>query len=359
MHVIRGQILAQRMFNIADEVDLHRAEVLVHALTRKPQFVRSAPHIRLPNPPLAMTLSGRSPGLDGLAACDVLVRLYDVGCLAITFSIDLPTPMDAEALIAFGARILEHEDVITAAAKPIAEEILGGIVPVCKLPQMSDVYEEYTIFRIEEVSPGMDADGLHHALDISRLLVGERGKLSAIEQEHITHSSLSYSPDELVVIDWNSALVFGPANETDVQEILEFTAVQLLELRVYNDMMERALAGLYTELEQKQRLLFRSAKYQRLSHRIMRLYVELMEISERVDNSLQFLGDTWLARLHRAAITEFTIPKWQRLLRNKLEIVRQINALLVDQITARKSLNVELAIVLLIVIELIVALYPR
>jgi len=165
---------------------------------------------------------------------------------------------------------------------------------------------------------------------------------------------MGYSPQELVVVNWNSAFIFQSLEINDTTELLELAVMQLLELRVYNDVVEQALTRLYNELSERTPL-FRSSKYKHLSRDIMRLFVDTMEISDRIDNSLQFLGDPYFARIHRTAVTQFNIPRWQKQLRDKLEILRQINEMLVDQIGAQKSLNLEIAIVFLIVLEILFA----
>ena len=98
-------------------------------------------------------------------------------------------------------------------------------------------------------------------------------------------------------------------------------------------------------------------KYRALSREIMRLFVDVTEVTERVDNSLQWLGDTWYARIHRGAVEAFDIPRWQTQLEHKLDLLQEINDLIVDQITTRQSMNMEAAIVFLIVMEIVMAFF--
>ncbi|MBI3179476.1 MAG: hypothetical protein HYZ27_07420, partial [Deltaproteobacteria bacterium] len=94
MQITRGRLLAQRFFDLADEVDLDRAEALLHSASRPSRFVRAARQIRMPRPPLELTLPPRTSGVPQCAAGEVLVRLYDVGVLAVTFNHPLPVPLD-------------------------------------------------------------------------------------------------------------------------------------------------------------------------------------------------------------------------------------------------------------------------
>ena len=73
--------------------------------------------------------------------------------------------------------------------------------------------------------------------------------LARQENDDVLQASLSYYPNDLVVVGWNAALVYDtPAGaETSVQ-ILEYVNSQLLEFRHYDELLTRELAGVYTSL---------------------------------------------------------------------------------------------------------------
>lgn len=357
MQITRGRVLAQRFFDIAEEVNLVRAESFVRELSRRPRFVGSAKHIELPNPPLEMALGHRGIEVAGHKAHDVVVRIYDVGALVVTLVLDLANPSEPESLVAMAQDIAFAEDAITEACRPIAEEIKLAIRPACKITDLtSDIVEDYTVFVVQTTSPAASAASLPQHLDIPRLLAADTGLLAEQERQSLCHASYSYRPDDLVVVDWNSALVLDPNGAQEVAELLEFTVMQMLELRTYDNMVGRALDRVYKDLDDTARAPWRSRNYPAVSRRIMKLFVDVVEITERIDNSVTFLGDTWLARLHGAAASEFGIPRWQKQLRSKLDVMHQINKLLADQITSQKSMRIEVAICALIVIEVVLAL---
>lgn len=358
MLISRGRILAQRFFDIAEEVDLAQAEHLVRELSRRPRFVGSARHIELPNPPLETQLGPRDLTFADLGVSDVVVRIYDVGALVVTFVLTLPSPCQPDALIDYASRISALEDEITQAAKPVAQEIARAIEPACKPSDTAcDIIEDYTVFFIQETAPACTAVTLAEHLDMPRIIAADAGPIAPKERQSLVHAAYSYRPDDLVIVDWNSAIVLDPTGGQEVPELLELTVMQMLELRTYDSRVGQGLDRLYKELEHEHRALFRSSNYRILSRRIMQMYVDVIEITERIDNSLTFLGDTWLARLHATAAVEFGIPRWQKQLRGKLEVLRQINTLLVDQITSQKTMRIEVAIVGLILVETLLAVF--
>lgn len=360
MLITRGRVLAQRFFDIAEEVNLARAESCVRELSRRPRFVGSAKHIELPSPPLEMSLGHRNIEVVGHRLHDVVVRIYNIGAVVVTLVLDLPNPSEPESLIALAQDLAAAEDAITEIARPIAAEIKAAIQPACKISDLtSDIVEDYTVFIVQSTEPAPRSNTIGQYLDIPRLLAADKGELGEQERHSLLHASHSYRPDDLVVIDWNSALVLDPAGAQEVAELLEFTVMQMLELRTYDSLVGRALDRVYKDLDDSDRSPWRSRNYPELSRRIMKLFVDVVEIAERVENSVTFLGDTWLARLHGSAAIEFGIPRWQKQLRSKLEVMHQINKLLADQITSQKSMRVEVAILCLIVIEVMLALLPH
>ena len=356
MHIVRGRILVQRFFDIAEDIDLSAAVHNLGDLARRPRIAGGARHITLPTPPVQVALGPTSLGVAGLEVTDTWARIYDFGLLALTFAVALPPGTDSESLVALSAELCAEEARITEVATPLARQIREALAPASHGgTEATFLHEDYTVFALQELSAPMDASLFTEAIDIPRVLLGEQEGIAQGVRDQCMQAAFSYRPDDLVVIDWNSAVVFDPRGAIDVAELLELACVQMLELRAYDRRVGRALDGLYVELDARHYGFFRSARFSRLSRRIMKLYVDIVEITERIDNSLNLLSDTWLARVHGAAVVEFGIPHWQRQLRSKLEVLRQINQLLVDQITAQKSFGIEAAIVILIMVEVAMA----
>ena len=356
MLVTGGRILAQRIFDVADEVRLAEAEALLRKTSDRLSFVRTASRIRNTQPPLQVVLDAPFSAIEGVPARSVVTRIYDLGAVVVTFEIPLPGPMSGEELIAFAARVLDSEERITDEALPIAEGITRAVAGASKIGDVSSIVEDYTIIIVDGLEPKLTGEELRAELDIARLLLGEKGRIASGERAHVLRQSFSYNPEELVVLDWNSALIVDPRGGLEVADVIELASMQLLELRAYDQIVQRSLTRLYKEIGGRPARGLFSRRYRQLSVDIMRLFVDLSELTDRFDNSLQMIGDTWLARIHRAAVEEFDIPRWRRLLEDKLNVLHQFNTLLVDQVTTRDSMRLEASIVALIVFEIFLAL---
>ncbi len=80
------------------------------------------------------------------------------------------------------------------------------------------------------------------------------------------------------------------------------------------------------------------------------------ELVERAENSLKVTGDVYLARVYAAALEIFRGRAWRKGIDRKLAIIRETYEMLNAESQASRAEFLELAILLLIVAELIVAI---
>lgn len=358
-----GAVLLYRLFEVADEIDLEAAEARLSALAppRRLRFARVAPrHIQLANPPVAVALPSVSvPVLGTPAAVGVEARVYDYGAISVRLSV----PLDGWTLARLheAGHTLGSDPAIDEAATRMLETLLFNLKDAVRGAHPWDCTEDYTIFFITGLSPELSADELLGRIDVVPLLLGEgpKSRLSAQEREDVLKHRLSYGQDDLTILDWNAALVYEPSGEVDLPDILEYATSQLLELRYYDDLLDRELDRIYEKVALGSRawnplLPNRQAG---LARQITLLLVEVTEITERIENSLKVIDDLYLAKVYRAAVERFRIPRWQSSVQRKLALVQSVHQLVMDQIRSSRSLLLEAAIVVLIVVELVLALW--
>ena len=183
MRVTKGRILVQRFYDIADEIDLPKAELLLKEQLRQPPAVRKVKHLRIPHPPVEVALIPRESGVPGLPPGEVRLRMYNVGVLAVTFEIRLPTPLEGEELVRFSAAVLDAAEAITDAGKAVAKDVARAVSKACKDPKLSELSEDYAIIAVEETDPPVDAESVTQELDVARVLLGEINPLSRQERD--------------------------------------------------------------------------------------------------------------------------------------------------------------------------------
>ena len=204
----------------------------------------------------------------------------------------------------------------------------------------------------------LDADALA-ALDVAPLLLNETRPLSADARRELLPHRFSYYGDDLAILTWDNALVVEPGEQdTDLQYIVEFANAQLLELRYYDALLDAELPRLYDDIEaaRARHAVFPGRRFAALLQRLQAQVADSTELVERVENALKVTDDVYLARVYSAALELFRGRTWRAGIDRKLAILRDTYAMLNGEAQAARSETLEIAIVLLIVVELVVGL---
>ncbi|GAB1344221.1 hypothetical protein [Gemmatimonas sp.] len=163
----------------------------------------------------------------------------------------------------------------------------------------------------------------------------------------------------MAIVTWDSALVVEPGEQdTDLQYIVEFANAQLLELRYYDALLDAELPRLYDDIEtaRARHAVFPGRRFAALLQRLQAQVADSTELVERVENALKVTDDVYLARVYSAALALFRGPTWRAGIDRKLAILRDTYAMLNGEAQAARSETLEIAIVLLIVVEVIMGL---
>lgn len=354
-----AHVLCYRLFDIADEVDLQLAERLIVQGSRMRLERERSQYLQLPNPPLAVNLGPQMlPLKTGAVVAQTTARVFDHGALSIIFKIDLVPGLTTDELVPVAEELYDSTIVEEAALSWIAG-LREQLAPALEDSHLWSQSESYTIFFAQEVDGHPTAEQLLDQVDLARILLGEGTEvpLSAFERGEVTRHRFSYTESDLVVVDWNSAFVYEPSGSTDIPDLLEVVNAQLLELRYYDDLLDKQLQVTYDEIQRKQRSwasFFRSP-YRLLARRVSATLFELSEFTERVENSLKIVGDFYLANVYEAGVKRLRIRSWQASVTRKQQMLAQVYQLLKGEVDTDRALTLEVTIVLLIVSELLLA----
>ena len=196
--------------------------------------------------------------------------------------------------------------------------------------EVSDLSEEYVVFQLGERRP----TGSRRTPTGSPGWSGWRpSPLSRDEVGEATRLSLSYTPDDLVVLDWAAGFV-ADRDCADTLQVIEFANVQLLEFRHIDDRLDDRLEAAYRLIrpERRRRPSARLAdRTATPSGSVRELEIEATSLFERADNALKLIGDQYLSRVFDLASTRFHLRDWQQSIRRKLDTVGDVYDLLVQQ----------------------------
>ena len=309
----------------------------------RPQMVRLPPLERI--------------GSRGPVRLDRVVKLLPVGAVSITVRVPFDVTRIEDLVVyhdlQFSNGALHHE------VRHLAEEVCRELSPYLVRPIAQLAEEEaYTVFCIEsplqtkEGTPLSAEDWLKiHRREVASLLTQEPDvdHLSKQESDESTGRYLSYYEHDLVVVDWDAALIMDePQNFDETLYVMELANLQLAELEAYDRILDEALERSYRDLGEQP--LRRKGDVRR---ELREIRVDLARQSDELSNITKFFGDWHLARIYENISARFHLGDWHRTIDEKLKTLANLYQLLQHDQTNRWMLMLEATIVLLFVIDLV------
>ncbi|HEV2207884.1 MAG TPA: hypothetical protein VG167_03865 [Verrucomicrobiae bacterium] len=318
-----------------------------HLFFYRPQMVRLPPLERL--------------GPHGPLRVERAIKLLPVGAISITIRVPFAVPHVEDLVdyhdLQFSNGSL-HEEV-----RHLAEEVRRELAPYYVRPVRNLAEEEaYTVFCLE--SPLQTEDGSllsaeawlrGHRRAVASLLTQEPdiAHLSKQEADESTDRFLSYYENDLVVVDWDAALLIDDRQHFDeTLYVMELANLQLAELEAYDRILDDSLERAYRDLSRRS-IRGRTAVMRELRE----IRIDLARFSDELSNITKFFGDWHLARIYQNISARFHLSDWHRTIDDKLQTLDDLYQLLNHDQTNRWMLLLEVTIVLLFVIDLVILFF--
>jgi len=349
------------MFDVGDDVALERAagwlrraEISDVVLGQRPTGTMDISAVPLRIGLGARSIASSKVGRTLEATC--AVHLFSTGVVSVcyAFPIDPGTPL--EALLPLCQELYVSTPLAVAAREEV-DHLVACVKDAITGGHVWDEFEDYTVVVVRALEGDLDGDAVAQWPGLPKLILGEPSPkpLADKQRTDILQYAYAYLQEDLVVVDWNSAFVLDPAGGAELVDVLEFANSLLLNLRYYDDLLDNQLRRIYAELSRTRQRSALFNPYAKTAHEVMRNLVGLSEIIERIDNAIKVAGDTYVARIYRAAVVRLRIDNWNESIQRKQRLVVEAYGMLKGESELRKSQLLEVAVVVLIVLELIVA----
>jgi hypothetical protein len=315
-----------------------------HLFFYRPQMVRLPPLERL------------GPG--GPLRLDRVVKLLPVGAISITVRV----PFDVqriEDLVGYHDLQFNNgslHDEVRLLAEEVRRELASYYVrPVAQLADE----EAYTVFCVN--SPMLTEEGTplnaEHWWRVNRRAVAslltqepDMAHLSKQEADESTGRYLTYYEHDLVVVDWDAALIIDePRHFDETLYVMELANLQLAELEAYDRILDGSLERAYRDL-----LGPPVRGRANMLRELREIRIDLARFSDELSNITKFFGDWHLARIYENISARFHLPDWHKTIDGKLKTLADLYQLLNHDQTNRWMLILEVTIVLLFVIDLVI-----
>ncbi len=351
-----GEIFYYRIYDIGWAVDLKLATSLLEKKTSAHTFKlnKSNRKMVINEAPVVISLGDWTITVfDKTYQVKSFAKLWSFGALSITYKIQLSEVISIDELKKI-ARHLEDDQVLTASALEKAKQISEDLKSAIKGINLWDQFEDYLIFVFDtkrvaqlSVSKILDDDNIFQLILLEQDL-----KISAQVKANIKDSIYQYGENDFAIIDWNSAIIYSEDDKQDIADVIEFALCQLLELRYYDDQLDKQLNVLYKAIQQKAPSVF-TANYSKFAKDASLIYIDMSEIIERIENSLKIIGDFFYAKIFRTSTQRFRVQDWQQSVDKKLKNLADISVIFQNEINEKRNQMMEIVIILLIAIEVV------
>jgi hypothetical protein len=345
----QGSLWAIFLYDVAEQIDLAalRAILNIEPAAREPRFKHPAPdYVRFERPPLEH--SAAAPVLDSGERFEARIRYFDYGVIAVALELPFIIPW---------ANLLERSSHWIGA--PDIERLAGALArehgerarPAFAQPNPEWLSEDYYIIHLR--SAPLDAETLQTRCraEIAQLIRGETRPLAASEREEALKATLSYYPEDLLVVGWVAALIYDtPEGADPTIQLLEYANTQLLEFRYYDELLTRVLAGVYKSLGRRGPL--RRWHMAHEARRLNLIRLDITELTERIDNSIKFLSDMFYARAYHMAAARIGVTDYRNLVDEKLRTAGDLYEFMVDEFHQTRAFLLEAMVVAILIIEL-------
>jgi hypothetical protein len=357
---LRGLFRLLFLYDVAESIDLSGLRSLLgpRVGSAEQTFPRRTPgYVRFEDPPVLDAADCISVAPGGNIACPV--KYYAFG--AVVIQVEVPFDCDMQTLVEQGSRWMDAADV-EPLVRQLAQRRLEQIHSVVTRarPPEDWLQENYLVVEIHEIfdeegkQPAADEILSSHGMEMVQLIRGETLSLARNSIEEALHSNLSYYPSDLVVVGAHGAVVVdGAEDAAAVTQILEYAKMQLLEFRYYDRFLTRVLADFYLALEKKRNVLTSRLTLPRESQRFNTIRLDVMELTERIDNAIKFVSDIYYARVYRLAATRMGVEDYRNLVDQKLDTFGELYDSMVDRFNETRSFVLEVLVAILAVLDVI------
>jgi hypothetical protein len=366
---VEGDCFVWFSFDIAFAMDLDRAAAMVaHSLpaSAADHGGISAGSFDFRPPPLVFDLPAQAIDVGpARTAGPVRCILHRFG--GVSFVYRVPFASGMEGLVRLSDALYDN-GLLRADAERRASDLLATLGGASTRPSLAPMSEDYAAYHVRSISPIVRPGQFvaQHAQRIAQVLRSESRELSEQEVGDALNDQISLTPDDLTIVDWNSAFIIQaepdersaaePPTPADIRAVLELANMSLLELRFLDDRLDRILDGPPDTMSWRARRgRFLMSPVRAEIRRLAELQTDAATLFDAVVNSYKIVGDHYLARLFRLASHRLRLNEWDASIRRRLATAESITGSMTEFQANRRMEVLEWIIILLIAFEIVMA----
>ena len=357
MHIQEGSIILLKLYDVANEIRLDAIppDIFAGKLPVRQRLVRvDTNSIELVRPPVAVDLGPRAwETTCGRLVLDIAVHFFDMGVMGLAARI--ATNDMALEDFAHLALALHREPEVERQLAWELQHILEGVSQALVNPHGALHFEEdFTFYVIQRTDTPLSREALSANPLLISMLHGASRPVSRQQIALTLENSFSfYEAEDLVVLNYDNALIVDREDCGDVLLLVEYAVVQVLEMRYYDDLLTKKLQELHDDVDRKLPFLeaLFSRRWSALSRRGMKLLLETRLMTDHLTSAVQVTEDVYYAQIYSRALRIFDTRQWLAKVNEKLRSMKEAYDLMENEIESRRSTILEWIVIALIAFE--------
>jgi hypothetical protein len=261
----------------------------------------------------------------------------------------------------FHHAVLEDGRLLDRVACALCDDVCRDLATARVRPSEPPEPEAYTVFCFTDLGGATNTNTWlqEQRAEVAALLTDVDPQLiSAPQVDEVLRQYRSLETTDLLVIDWDAALVVDLNGYVDdVLYVLELANLQLEEFRTMDQALDRYLNTAYEHLEKHSLSLFGISGHVLRKLRWFRM--DLTKLADEVTNITKFFGDWYLARVYDAARERFHLDHWRNSVEQRLSHLDQLYSVVHAENYERRMIWLEVVVAIMIAIDLIAVFWKH
>jgi len=360
IQIKKGRIFLYFCFEVANEITLENIEKIFGKSPElsKLEYHRLTPrYIQYKSPPLFVKIENIEINKRKF---EITAKMFEFGVITIKFSTSFSGSLKSLQEISY--ELTENKDIqkkAESSLKKVINEIKGTLIN----PREEFDWEDYCIFIVNKFDKKIDAKTLlaQNKKELAYILRSDIN-LSDMEIHDSIKNPIMYTPNDVILTDWNATFIYNtaftyvPHLSYNILDVLEYAVIELLELRVYDDTLDKSLDMAYEDITKEKRIKLSLNPFGKTLNQLSQVKLDISSIIDKVENALKLFGDLYLVKIYNAASSRFYLGNWKNSVREKLNTIQNTYSFLYEQTTNRRMVILEIMIVLLFILDIIVYL---
>jgi len=352
---MKGEVVYLYAFDVANEIITSRVQEI---LSEKPfpfeiRMDRTLPKDMPLYKPLAIAPNPLAGTLHGQPV-KLLIRVYDVGVVTVMMRVGVEVKT-LEELMPLHHPVLDDARTLDGIARNLCQQVADGLGDLMiGRSNFEMIPEAYTVFCLSDLDGQRDVNlWLRENRRAVAGLLSETApeRLSEAQVVEILRIQRSFENTDLVVVDWDAALVADlDGYVDDILYALELANLQLEELRVMDRRLDEYLDRAYKDIE-RPRVPFIGLASIPLRN-LRRFRMDVTKLTDEITHITKFFGDWHLARVYLGARERFYLEQWRASVEQRLAQLDKLYSVAHTEANEQRMLILEIIVVVFFALDL-------